>query len=99
MISASREAKLSELTKARRVGIIHRPIEPSQLVPPLDGAYPAPQAMMSWSDTRDGLLDIVRREGPADRYLLIGDTGEERLWAEAAKTAGYISADRYFASH
>jgi len=39
---------------------------------------------------------MIAKEAPADRFLLIGDTAEERLWAEAAKTAGYLCADAYF---
>ncbi len=33
---------------------------------------------------------------PADRVLVIGDTGGERGWAEAARMAGYLNADDYF---
>jgi hypothetical protein len=35
---------------------------------------------------------------PADRVLLIGDTSLEREWVGAARLAGYLPAERYFAA-
>ncbi len=95
-IPADRMAKLTQLIRARQVGIIHRPCAPSDFAPPLDAAYGAPTAMRSWAETRDAMKEIIAKEAPADRFLLIGDTSEEQLWAEAAKTAGFLSADQFF---
>ncbi len=64
---------------------------------PLDAEFPAPAIWASWSDMRDHLKAVLRQHGrPADRFLLVGDTTTERSWAEAAQTAGYMTAQDYF---
>lgn len=88
--------KLRALSKARSLAIVHQPCDLADFVPPADRAFAAPRPLMSWSETRDAIQGILQQEGPADRFLVIGDTSEEQLWAEAAKTAGYLPADRYF---
>jgi len=88
--------KLAEISNARKIAIVQRPCNPTSFVPPLDSAFTAPVVLKSWSETRDALKRMIAKEAPADRFLLIGDSAEERIWAEAAQTAGYLSADAYF---
>lgn len=96
LVPADRIEKLTALSKTRKIAIVHRPCDPENFTPPADRAYAAPRPLKSWAETRDAVKVILRQEGPADRFLLVGDTSEEQLWAEAAKTAGYLPADRYF---
>ena len=95
-IPVDRLEKLDNLTKTRKIAIVQRPCAPASFVPPMDAAYQAPKPQKSWAETRDTIKLIIANEAPADRFLLIGDTSEERLWSEAAKTAGYLPADAYF---
>lgn len=95
-IPQDRAAKIITIN-AKTLGLAHAPVDPLALVPPLQRAIVAPSLTDSWSDTRDTLKAAIRASGSApDRYLLVGDTALEREWAEAAQTAGYLTADLYF---
>jgi hypothetical protein len=66
--------------------------------PVLDGAGRAPKFTDSWSEMRDHLRGFVTGQKlVSDQILIIGDTGLERDWTTAARAAGYLEADRYFA--
>lgn len=45
------------------------------------------------------MLRLALKHVPGDRVLLIGDTGLEREWCAAGRLAGYLTADRYFATN
>ena len=93
--------KLASLVRCNRVALAHGADILARLraEPTLDAAYPAPQFAQSWAAMRDQLKAALRQHGqPADRYLLIGDTALERDWAEAAQTAGYLTAATFFAA-
>ncbi len=92
-----RRAHLAALHQTDRVGLLHSGI---RTIPELDASYAAPAPHLPWSTMRDHLRAIAARHGqPADRYLLIGDTMDERDWAEAMRTAGYLPAQSYFAAN
>jgi hypothetical protein len=67
--------------------------------PPLDAAHAAPLFTDTWPQMRDKVTAILRSRGrPADGYLVIGETPAERAWAEAGKTAGFLTGETYFAA-
>ncbi|MDP5084341.1 MAG: hypothetical protein NWQ23_02895 [Yoonia sp.] len=95
-----RAARLGALVRADRTGVAHRPVTPTYLggLSGLDRAFAAPAFNQSWSAMRDQVRAIVTAQGqPADRFVIVGDTAFEREWAEAARTAGYLQADAFFA--
>lgn len=91
-----RRARLAALVAADRVAILQPPL--TQAPPPLDAAHPAPRFTDSWSAMRDRIAAIPRSRGrPPDGYIVVGETAWERDWAEAGKTAGFLTGGRYFA--
>ena len=94
-----RAQKLDTLIKAHNVGVAHKPVTPLYLrnLPGLHDAFPAPSFDAKWSEVRERMKEIVSSHNkPADRFLIVGDTAFEREWAEAALTAGYLTADQFF---
>jgi hypothetical protein len=93
-----RTARLSALIGADRTAVLQWPLTPDDIVGmPLDAAYPAPRSSQCWSAMRDQIRGILRdRASPADGYLVVGETFLERDWAEAGKTAGFLTGARYF---
>lgn len=97
-VPLDRAAAIDTLQDCARIGLVHRPLTPDAITPPMDRAFDAPSFVGSWADTRDQLKDVVRRVGaPADRFVLIGETAVERDWSVAMKAAGYLEGPRYFA--
>ncbi|MGR3633522.1 MAG: hypothetical protein ACU0A8_15610 [Limimaricola soesokkakensis] len=88
-------AKLASLA-ARRVAAVHPPLDPTRVrvSTPIDVAGRAPGLSEGWRATGDRLRAML--DGPADRFLVVGDTALERDWAEAARAAGFMKAERYF---
>ncbi|KJZ19788.1 hypothetical protein [Loktanella sp. S4079] len=98
-IPHDRREKLDQTVATARVVLTHRPVSPAYMADlgQIDRAYEAPAFGQSWAKTRDYFAQITRRENvPADRYVLVGDTGIERGWCEAGKLAGYLTAESYF---
>ncbi|WP_394178098.1 hypothetical protein [Yoonia maritima] len=96
---AAQVAKLDSLISTHRVGLAHTPVTPTHLssLAQIDRAHSAPRFAGSWADMRDHMKAVIQSEQvPADRFVLIGDTGFEREWSEAAQLAGYLPADIYF---
>ena len=90
-------AKLAGLRACDRVALIHAPFLPGFQAEGLDAVCAAPSFLDPWPRMRDHLRAVIRgRGGPADGYLVIGETAAERDWAEAGRTAGYLSGARYF---
>jgi len=95
-IPAEVSDKLSQLQACLRVGLAYPRIDLSAIAE-LDFFDAAPDPHLAWSDMRDRLKATIQKTGkPADRFLMIGDTGGERDWAEAGQTAGYLAAHHYF---
>ena len=93
--------RLEALVACDRTGLAHPPLTAETLLElvPLDAVFPAPAPHLPWSVMRDHLKGIIRARGkPADGYLIIGETPQERDWAEAAKAAGFLTGSRYFNS-
>ncbi len=96
----ARAAKLAALQSCGRVALAVAPIHPADLLqanPELDQAYPAPFALASFREAAT-VLRAALQKTPADRVILIGDMALERDWCAAGRLAGYLSADRYFAT-
>ena len=94
-----RAQKLERLQGVGRMLAAYPPLDPARLGAKLgfDHADAAPPATLSWGQTRARIRAMLAPARlPADRVLVIGDTGGERGWAEAARMAGYLNADDYF---
>lgn len=95
--------RLQQITRASRTALVHAPLTPPQVLDLaaglLDAAHPAPRPFAGWGETRKALLSALS-EGrlQADRVVMVGDTADERDWAQAARLAWYLPADRYFAA-
>lgn len=66
--------------------------------PVLEAAVTAPDWHANWPETVRALNGARPARVPSDAVLLIGDTAIERGWTAAGRFAGYLEADRYFAS-
>ncbi|MEI4486764.1 hypothetical protein V8J36_11240 [Frigidibacter sp. MR17.14] len=60
-----------------------------------EGAAPAP-GLLGWGALSRAVREMAGAR-PADRVLMVGDTGLERDWAAAGRLAGYLPAERFFA--
>lgn len=97
-----RADQLSQLKDALCVGLAHRPLNPEDLarIAALDAAEAAPDLTAPWSEIRRRVQTPIRSARlPLDGVLVIGDTALEREWSEAAKLAGFLTAERYFSGH
>lgn len=98
---ADRTRLLEQVTSAGKLALVHAPQTPArvrQSNPVLDVAGAAPKFTDSWSHMRDHLVQFVGTQNLAsNRVLIIGDTSFESEWQTAAKAAGYLPAERYFA--
>ena len=99
----SRRAALAAITGAGRVALARGPLTVEQVLQSageaLDAAHPAPRPFAGWSESRAAVLAALN--GPrwqADRVVMVGDMADERDWAQAARLAWYLPADRYFAA-
>lgn len=92
-------ARLEAVRGADRLAAVQPPLSPVVAARdwPVDGAVAAPAAVLSWPAMRDRVRDIIRARGlPPDGVLVVGETALEREWAEAGKTAGFLTGARYF---
>jgi hypothetical protein len=93
--------RLAGIVGADRVAVVQPPLSPVAAARdwPVDAAVAAPAAVLSWAAMRDRLRDIIRARGlPPDGVLIVGETALEREWAEAGRTAGFLTGARYFGS-
>ncbi len=84
---------------ADRTALTRPPLAPAAVraALPLDAAHPAPRFTESWAAMRDSLRGVIRDRGlPPDGIVLVGETAEERAWAEAGKLAAFLTGDSYF---
>ncbi len=84
---------------ADRTALTRPPLLPATVraALPLDAAHPAPRFTESWAAMRDRLRAVIRDRGlPPDGIVLVGETAEERDWAEAGKFAAFLTGDSYF---
>jgi hypothetical protein len=85
-------------------GLIHPPMSPEQARIALEAqgiaitTARAPHFNQGWSDIRAAVQAPLRKARlPLDGVLVIGDTAHERDWSVAAKLAGFLPSERYFA--
>lgn len=96
-----RRLRLGAIIDADRTALVQPPLSPVVAARdwPVEAAVAAPAALLGWPAMRDRVRDILRMRGlPPDGVLVIGETALEREWAEAGRTAGFLSGDRYFGS-
>ncbi|MCV2869164.1 hypothetical protein OEW28_11050 [Defluviimonas sp. WL0002] len=97
--------RLSRIAGADRLLAVQPPLSPDAAREALrdqgvaiQDALHAPGLSASWSETGQRLRGFLAGCGyPADGVLVIGETVLERDWVAAARLAGFVSADAYFA--
>jgi len=88
-----RVLKLDALQNIDQFAARHAPL---RSVPGMK-SFAAPNFSHTWGETRAIILhEIRKRKLPRDGVVVIGDTRHEQAWSEAARLAGYVSADRFF---
>ncbi len=99
-LDGPRADRLARIGGAARIALVHRPLTPAAVLsatPVLDTAHAAPGLL----DTEPAIrADLRAALGslPAGAVLLVGAFGLERDWCATARLAGYLPADRFFAS-
>ncbi len=97
-VDPARAAHVATLRDARTLGLAHAPIPPDAMCPPLEVAYRAPRALAPWTETRDQLREVFAAQKlPSSRTVLICETELELEWLSAARMAGALRADQFFA--
>ncbi|MEM9425545.1 MAG: hypothetical protein AAGA06_02485 [Pseudomonadota bacterium] len=97
---ANRAAHLQALRDAECLALVHPPAAPALVLArnsELAKADLAPGITATWPDIR-ARVQALKGTLPADGVVVIGETWLERDWCEAARLAGYLSAERYFAA-
>jgi len=88
-----RVLKLAAMKNVDRFAACHAPIKSVPEMP----SFTAPNARHTWGETRALILgEIHKRALPRDGVVVVGDTSHERALSEAARLAGYVSAERFF---
>ena len=96
-LAGDRAARL-QAVPVDRLALVHPPLDPAAVLaanaPHLIAADRAPGLADGWGETRRRVLSLLDGR-PADGVLVVGATGLEREWAEAARCAGFLSAARW----
>ena len=105
VIEEARAAQLRAIRDCGRLLLASGPLVPAQTAKRLarenavqfDAVHRAPEFTDSWSALRDKVrLALAEGEIPAAAVVMVGDTGFERDWSEAARLGAYLPADRVF---
>lgn len=96
-------AKLREVVRAERLAAVHRPLAAPVFeganAAVIDAACQAPTLADGWSATREKLAALTAGRGlPTDSVVVVGATMLEAEWSVAGRMAGYLPAERYFAT-
>jgi hypothetical protein len=96
-----RRARLGAMHGAGRAALTRAPLAPATVVALAEGllehAAAAPAPFAPWSEIRAALASVRAAAGwPRAGTVLVGDTGEERDWAAAARLGYYLPAERLF---
>ena len=95
-MDARAAAKLARV-EAQRGVLVHAPVAVAAPAP-LDWADRAPAFTDAPAAVAARLRAVLRDRGlPADAVLMVGATAVEREWTPAARAAGWVDAERYFA--
>jgi hypothetical protein len=100
VLTPDRAGKLEQITACRRMALANPPLTPETVrsaVWMIDAAHAAPALLAPEREIR-ARLRAALGPLPADGVLLIGDHGLERDWCAAGRLAGYLPADRFFAT-
>ncbi|MFN3953459.1 MAG: hypothetical protein ACK4LQ_03340 [Pararhodobacter sp.] len=106
-LPADRQERLGRLQAAGRGVLVQAPLSTEDMarIVAFNGdrgwelSAPAPRPFASWAEARQQIRSAIRTaRWPADGVVLVGDTGFERDWAEAARLAHYLPAERFFAA-
>jgi hypothetical protein len=101
VLADDRRDRLVAITGAGRVGLARAPLDPDRLLalagPALDRAHAAPRPWANWSEAR-AALRAAHAGWPADGVVLVGAGPDEPGWAEAARLAWFLPAERFFAA-
>ncbi|MBL4812962.1 MAG: hypothetical protein JKX69_11550 [Rhodobacteraceae bacterium] len=100
LLPADRAARLAAIAEADRVALTRPPLLPALVAElgEVDAAYDGPIPLANWPQMQAQLRAVMADRGlPADGCIIIGETTEERLWSEAGRMAGFLSADQFFA--
>jgi hypothetical protein len=99
-----RAARLGQLRDCGRAVLAVPPLDPAGVADRLGqggldcAAFPAPGAHAPHPVVRDRLAaPLLSFRWPAGRVILVGDAPPEPGWCAAARLAGYVPADSYFA--
>lgn len=105
VIQEDRAAQLRAIRNCGRRLLASSPLVPAETAKRLarenavqfDAVHRAPLFTDSWSDLR-GKVRRALAEGkiPAAAVVMVGDTGFERDWSEAARLGAYLPAERVF---
>lgn len=92
-------ARLDAILRCDRLALVQPPLDPARVLaanaPALIAADRAPGLSEGWGETRARVLSVLGKR-PADGVLVVGATALEKEWSEAARCAGFLSAERWF---
>lgn len=104
-IPSDRIAKLTDCA-ASFAALVHRPLDPAALAQGLHDrgiemvADHAPHFADAWSDIASAVTAPLRQAGfHRDGVVVIGETTFEQEWCQAGRLAGFINAERFFATN
>ena len=101
VLPQDRAERLGALIDCGRLAVVSAPMTPQMVLQAgqgvLEAAFAAPGPLASFAQAR-GLLHAAKAGLPGDRILLVGDMALEQSWCAAGRLAGYLPAERYFAS-
>lgn len=96
----ARAETVGAIRKADVMAMVHAPHDPARVIRlngDLHRVTRAPAFTARWRDIRADVLTLI--DGlPGDGVVVVGETWLEREWCEAARLAGYVPSETYFAS-
>ncbi|MEL7151026.1 MAG: hypothetical protein AAGK71_09845 [Pseudomonadota bacterium] len=98
-LPSDRAAHLDALRGVEGLVLTHPPLTPEMAMtahPILVAADRAPGLIATWPEIRERIWTL-KGNLPADGVVVIGETWLERDWCAAARLAGFLPADSYFA--
>ena len=101
VLPADRAGRLAAIRDCGRVALATLPLTPERVEMAargaIDAAHPAPAHLGRFPDQAAAIRAALGRV-PSDTVLLVGEGALERDWVAAGRLAGFVPAERYFAS-